>query len=61
MILSNQEHMRIVDALSEHDCDLTEHTMAAHILAGKARLLERVKGQGLEVSEPGLRSTKENE
>ena len=46
MILSNREHMHIVDALSNHDCDLAERTMAAHILGGKARLLERVKGQG---------------
>src|SRR6202035_5377630 len=55
MILSNREHLHIVDALSDHDCDLSERAMAAHILAGKARLLERVKGQGPEVSDPGLR------
>ena len=61
MVLSNREHMRIVDALADHDCDLTAHTMAAHILSGKARLLERVKGQGVEVLEPCLRITKENE
>jgi DNA-binding GntR family transcriptional regulator len=61
MVLSNGEHMRIVEALRDHDCDLSERTMAAHILAGKARLLERVKGQDPEVSEPGLRTTKENE
>jgi hypothetical protein len=50
-----------VDALADHDCDLTAHTMATHILSGKARLLERVKGQGVEVLEPCLRITKENE
>src|SRR4030088_1289168 len=61
IILSNREHLHIVDALSGHDCDLSERAMAAHILAGKARLLERVKGQGPEVSDPGLRTTKENE
>jgi DNA-binding GntR family transcriptional regulator len=61
MILSNREHMRIVDALSDHDCDLSERTMAAHILGGKTRLLERVKGQGPQISERDLRSTKENE
>ena len=61
MILSNREHLHIVDALSDHDCDLSERAMAAHILAGKARLLERVKVQGPEVSDPGLRTTKENE
>jgi DNA-binding GntR family transcriptional regulator len=61
MVLSNGQHMRIVEALRNHDCDLSERTMAAHILAGKARLLERVKGQDPEVSEPGLRTTKENE
>ena len=61
MILSNREHLHIVDALSDHDCDLSERAMAAHILAGKARLLERVKVQGPEVSNPGLRTTKENE
>jgi DNA-binding GntR family transcriptional regulator len=61
MVLSNQEHMRIVEALRDHNCDLSEHTMTDHILAGKARLLERVKAQGAEVSEPGLRTSKENE
>jgi DNA-binding GntR family transcriptional regulator len=54
MIVSNREHMHIVDALSDHDCDLAERTMAAHIQGGKARLLERVKGP--EVSGPGLRT-----
>ncbi|HXM95417.1 MAG TPA: FCD domain-containing protein [Candidatus Dormibacteraeota bacterium] len=61
MVLSNQEHMRIVEALRDHNCDLSEHTMVDHILAGKARLLERVKEQGPEGSEPGLRATKESE
>jgi DNA-binding GntR family transcriptional regulator len=61
IVLSNQEHMRIVEALRDHNCDLSERTMADHILAGKARMLERVKGQGLEVSEPGLRTSKESE
>jgi DNA-binding GntR family transcriptional regulator len=61
IVLSNHEHMRIVEALRDHNCDLSERTMTDHILAGKARLLERVKGQGDEVSEPGLRTSKENE
>jgi DNA-binding GntR family transcriptional regulator len=61
MVSSNEEHMRIIEALRDHNCDLSERTMADHILAGKARLLERVKAQGPEVSEPGLRTTKENE
>ena len=61
MVLSNREHMRIVEALRDHSCDLSERTMVDHILAGKARLLEIVKEQGPEVSEPGLRTTKENE
>jgi len=61
MVMSNREHMRIVEALRDHNGDLSERTMADHILAGKARLLERVKGQGLEASEPGLRTSKENE
>jgi DNA-binding GntR family transcriptional regulator len=60
MVLSNGEHMRIVEALRDHDRDLSERTMAAHILAGKMRLLERVKGQDPKVSEPGLRTSKEN-
>jgi len=51
MVLSNQEHMRIVEALRDHNCDLSERTMADHVLAGKARLLERVKKEGPEVSE----------
>ena len=61
IVLSNQEHMRIVEALRDHNGDLTERTMTEHILAGKARLLERVKGQDPEVSEPGLRTSKEKE
>ena len=61
MVMSNREHMRIVEALRDHNGDLSERTMADHILAGKARLLERVKSQGLEASEPGLRTSKENE
>ena len=61
MVLSNQEHMRIIEALRDHSCDLSERTMTDHILAGKVRLLERVKGQGPEASEPSLRTSKENE
>jgi DNA-binding GntR family transcriptional regulator len=61
IVLSNQEHMRIVEALRDHNGDLTERTMTDHILAGKTRLLERVKAQGAEVSEPGLHTSKENE
>jgi DNA-binding GntR family transcriptional regulator len=61
MVLSNQEHMRIVEALRDHNGDLSERTMTDHILAGKARLLERVKAQVLEASEPGLRTSEENE
>jgi len=61
MAFSNQEHVRIIEALRDHNCDLSERTMADHILAGKARLLQRVKEQGPEVSEPGLGNIKENE
>src|SRR6202171_3034040 len=61
MVLSNQEHVRIIEALRDHNCDLAEHTMTDHILAGKARLLERVREPGPEVSEPGLHTTKEKE
>jgi len=61
MVLSNREHMCIVEALRDHNCDLSERTMADHILAGKARLLERVNEQNPEGSKPGLRTTKESE
>ena len=61
MVLSNQEHGRIIEALRDHSSDLAERTMADHILAGKARLLERVREPGPQVSEPGLQSTKEKE
>src|ERR1700738_572752 len=61
MILSNREHLHIVDALSDHDCDLSERAMTDHVLAGKARMLDRVKEQGPEVSETGLGSFKESE
>jgi DNA-binding GntR family transcriptional regulator len=61
MALSNQEHVRIIEALRDHSCELSERTMADHILAGKARLLQRVKEEGLEVSETGLGTSKESE
>ena len=61
MVLSNREHMRIIEALRDHSCELSERTMADHILAGKARLLQRVKERGPEVSESGLNTTKESE
>jgi DNA-binding GntR family transcriptional regulator len=63
--LSNQEHVRIIEALRDHNSDLSERTMTDHILAGKARLLERVEEPSPEpspeVSEPGLHTTKEKE
>jgi DNA-binding GntR family transcriptional regulator len=59
--VSNQEHVRIVEALRDHNSDLSERTMADHVLAGKARLLERVEEPGPELSEPGLHITKEKE
>jgi DNA-binding GntR family transcriptional regulator len=58
MVSSNQEHARIIEALRDHNSDLSERTMADHILAGKARLLERVEEPGTEVSDPGLRASK---
>ena len=61
MALSNGEHVRIIEALRDHSCELSERTMADHILAGKARLLQRVKDRGPEVLESGLHTTKESE
>jgi DNA-binding GntR family transcriptional regulator len=61
MVVSNQEHVRIIEALRDHSSDLAERTMTDHILAGKARLLERVGEPGPEVSEPGLHTNKEKE
>jgi DNA-binding GntR family transcriptional regulator len=60
-VLSNQEHARIIEAWRDHSCDRSERTMADHILAGKDRLLKRVKEQGSEVSESSLSTTKEYE
>jgi DNA-binding GntR family transcriptional regulator len=63
IISSNHEHVRIVEALSDHNCDLSERTMAEHILAGKHRLLERAHEQDPEISAPGSltpRRTSEN-
>jgi DNA-binding GntR family transcriptional regulator len=54
--LSNQEHMRIVEALRDHNCELCERIMAGHILAGKDRLLARVKEEKVTVSEPRSRT-----
>jgi DNA-binding GntR family transcriptional regulator len=59
--LSNQEHMRIIEALREHSSELTERTMADHILAGKTRMLERVKQQDSEISGSRMGTTKESE
>jgi len=61
MALSNQEHVRIIEALREHSCELSERTMTDHILAGKARLMARVKEEGLQVSETGTITPKESE
>jgi DNA-binding GntR family transcriptional regulator len=61
MVVSNQEHLRIIEALREHSCELAERTMTDHILAGKARLLGRVREESPDVSEPGLPAAKENE
>ncbi|MCU1314353.1 MAG: GntR family transcriptional regulator [Acidobacteriaceae bacterium] len=43
--LSNKEHMRIIQALRDRNCELAERTMVHHILAGKERLMERVRDQ----------------
>jgi DNA-binding GntR family transcriptional regulator len=56
IVLSNQEHMRIIEALRDHDCELSERTMAHHILAGKERLLEGVMKQEIKVSEASVRT-----
>lgn len=59
--VSNQEHVRIVEALREHSSELAERTMTDHILAGKMRLLERVGEPGSEIVEPGVNTIKEKE
>jgi DNA-binding GntR family transcriptional regulator len=51
IVLSNREHLYIVEALRDHGCELAERTMADHVLAGKARMLESVKKHGPEVLE----------
>jgi DNA-binding GntR family transcriptional regulator len=61
MTSSNGEHLRIIEALRNHSGELAERTMADHILAGKTRLLQRVKERGAEVPEAGLDTTKESE
>src|ERR1700682_6015104 len=61
MASSNQEHVHIIEALRAHCCELSERTMTDHILAGKARLLDRVKEQGSESSGTGLSTFKESE
>jgi DNA-binding GntR family transcriptional regulator len=61
LVLSNGEHVKIIEALRNHSCELSERTMTDHILAGKARLLQRVREQGSEGSEAGLDTTKERE
>jgi DNA-binding GntR family transcriptional regulator len=61
MALSNQEHVRIIEALRDHSSELSERTMTEHILAGKVRLIERVKQESAENSESGLGIPKESE
>jgi DNA-binding GntR family transcriptional regulator len=61
MASSNQEHARIIEALRDHSSELSERTMTDHILAGKTRLLDRVKEQGSENSKLGQSSAKESE
>jgi DNA-binding GntR family transcriptional regulator len=61
MVSSNQEHVRIIEALRDHSSELSERTMTDHILAGKTRLLERVKEQSSEISKLGQTSAKESE
>jgi DNA-binding GntR family transcriptional regulator len=61
MASSNLEHVRIVEALRDHSCELSERTMTDHILAGKMRLLDRVKKQGSKVSETGLSTFSKSE
>jgi DNA-binding GntR family transcriptional regulator len=61
MNFSNQEHMRIVEALEDHSRDLAERSMTDHILAGKARLLQIMKEENRDISKSRLHTTKENE
>jgi DNA-binding GntR family transcriptional regulator len=61
MALSNQEHVRIIEALRDHSCELSERTMTDHILAGKMRLLERMKEEATDISESGLGTPKVSE
>jgi DNA-binding GntR family transcriptional regulator len=61
MASSNQEHVRIIEALRDHSSEVSERTMTDHILAGKTRLLHRMKEQGSEISKLGLGSAKESE
>jgi DNA-binding GntR family transcriptional regulator len=52
---SNQEHAQIIEALRDRNSELSERIMAGHILAGKDRLLERVKEDKAKESEPRVR------
>jgi DNA-binding GntR family transcriptional regulator len=61
MASSNQEHVRIIEALRDHSSEVSERMMAEHILAGKTRLLDRVKEQGSEISKLVPSSSKESE
>ena len=61
MASSNQEHVRIIEALRDHSSEVSERTMTDHILAGKTRLLDRMKDQDSEISKLGLGSAKESE
>ena len=61
MAVSNQEHVRIIEALRDHSVELSERTMTDHILAGKVRMMERLKEQGAQIAETGMGTPKESE
>jgi DNA-binding GntR family transcriptional regulator len=59
MISSNREHVRMIEALRNHDDDMAEREMVRHIEAGKARLLKGAEAKISEGSKIRVRKGKE--
>jgi DNA-binding GntR family transcriptional regulator len=61
MTSSNQEHVRMIEALRNRNADLAEREMVHHIQAGKMRLLKGAEEQNLKTSKIRVRKGKEKE
>jgi DNA-binding GntR family transcriptional regulator len=59
MVSSNREHVRMIEALQNHNADLAEREMVRHIQAGKARLLKGAEKQSSAAEKIRIRKGRE--